>query len=212
VFFTNSSKIVQLPVPGFRTGGFGTNLGQFLIEEGKSATQIAGNVPDASAAGFSVRQVGDANPDFLWSFVGDLTAKRFNVYALAEWQHGGNLINLTEFIYDLGGTTVDCPTACTQRLASFGKDTRQFIQSATYFKLRDVTVSYTLPVAAAQWTGARDARISLSGRNLLVITGSGYTGMDPEVSNFGNQPVARNIEVAQYPRSRSFWLTVSVGF
>lgn len=212
VFFTNSSKIVQLPVPAFRTGGFGTNLGQFLIEEGKSATQIAGNVPDTSAAGFSVRQVGDANPDFLWSFVGDLTAKRFNVYALAEWQHGGNLINLTEFIYDLGGTTVDCPTACTQRLAAFGKDTRQFIQSATYFKLREVTVSYTLPVAAAQWTGARDARISLSGRNLLVITGSGYTGMDPEVSNFGNQPVARNIEVAQYPRSRSFWLTVTVGF
>ena len=212
VFFTNSSRIVDLPVPGFRTGGFGTNLGQFFIEEGKSATQIYGNVPDASPAGFTARQVGDANPDFLWSFVGDLTAKRFNVYALAEWQHGGDLINLTEFIWDLGGTTVDCPVACGQRLAAFGKDTRQFIQSATYFKLREVTVSYTLPVAAAAWTGARDARLILSGRNLLVITGSGYTGMDPEVSNFGNQPVARNIEVAQYPRSRSFWLTVSVGF
>jgi len=212
VFFTNSSRIVDLPVPGFRTGGFGTNLGQFFIEEGKSATQIIGNVPDTSAAGFSARQVGDANPDFLWSFVEDLTIKRVNVYALAEWQHGGDLINLTEFIYDLGGTTVDCPVACGQRLSLFGRDTRQFIQSATYFKLRDVTVSYTLPVAAAGWTGAREARVSLSGRNLLVVTGSGYTGMDPEVSNFGNQPVARNIEVAQFPRSRSFWLTVTVGF
>ena len=48
--------------------------------------------------------------------------------------------------------------------------------------------------------------------NLIVITGSNYTGMDPEVSNFGIQPIARNIEVAQYPRSRSFWFTLSVGF
>jgi TonB-linked SusC/RagA family outer membrane protein len=212
IFFSNASKIVELPVPAFRTGGFGTNLGQFLIEQGKSATQIVGNVPDASPAGFSVQPIGDANPDFLWSFVGDLTVNRFSLYALAEWQHGGELVNLTEFIYDLGGTTVDCPTACGQRLAAFGKDTRQFIQSATYFKLREVTLGYTLPASAYSWTGARDARVSVSGRNLLVVTGDKYTGMDPEVSNFGNQPVARNIEVAQYPRSRSFWFTLSVGF
>ena len=53
-------------------------------------------------------------------------------------------------------------------------------------------------------------RLSLSGRNLIVITP--YTGMDPEVSNFGNQPVQRNIDVAPYPRSRSFWFTISAGF
>jgi len=213
-FFSNSSKLLELPanVPPFRTGGFGTNLGQFFIEPGQTATQIWGNVPDTSLAGFHVQPIGDANPDFLWSFVSDLTMKRFNLYALAEWQRGGNILNLTKLIWDLGGTTADCPVACTQRLAVFGTDTRQFIESATYFKLREVTLSYTLPTSAVQWTGGRDARVSVSGRNLLVATGSNYTGMDPEVSNFGNQPVARNIEVAQYPRSRSFWFTVSVGF
>jgi hypothetical protein len=36
--------------------------------------------------------------------------------------------------------------------------------------------------------------------------------MDPEVSNFGNQPVQRNIDVAPYPRSRSFWFSISAGF
>ncbi len=216
IFFSNSSKIVELPGPAFPltspSGGFGTNLGQYFIEEGQSATQIYGNVPDNSPAGFHAERIGDANPDFLWSFVGDLTVRRFNLYALAEWQHGGDLINLTKLIWDFGGTSLDCPTVCGQRLAGFGKDTRAWLESAAYFKLRELTVSYTLPVRAYEWTGARDARVSVSGRNLVVVTGDNYTGMDPEVSNFGNQPVARNIEVAPYPRSRSFWFTLSVGF
>ena len=215
-FFSNSSKLVELPatVPPFRTGGFGTNLGQFFIAPGQTATQIWGNVPDTSlgGTGFHVEQIGDANPDFLWSFGGDLTVKRFNLNALAEWQHGGNILQLTKLIWDLGGTTADCPTACTERLNVFGRDTRQFIESATYFKLRELTLSYTLPTSVVAWAGGRDGRLSVTGRNLIVVTGSNYTGMDPEVSNFGNQPVARNIEVAQYPRSRSFWFTLSVGF
>jgi len=216
IFFSNSAKIVELPVPGFAltspSGGFGTNLGQYFIEQGGSATAIWGNVPDNSLQGSHAERIGDANPDFLWSFVSDLTVRRFNLYALAEWQHGGDLINLTKLIWDFGGTSPDCPTACGQRLVLFRKDTRKWMESATYFKLREVTLSYTLPVSAYQWTGARNAQVSVSGRNLLVVTGDTYTGMDPEVSNFGNQAVARNIEVAQYPRSRSFWFTVSVGF
>ena len=116
---------------------------------------------------------------------------------------------MTTFIYDLGGTTPDCPTACLARRAG---GTPSYIESATYFKLREITLSYTLPTAFVTWTGARDGRVSVSGRNLIVVTGRNYTGMDPEVSNFGIQPVARNIEVAQYPRSRTFWFTVSVGF
>ncbi|MEO8576449.1 MAG: hypothetical protein ABI556_07110, partial [Gemmatimonadales bacterium] len=58
--------------------------------------------------------------------------------------------------------------------------------------------------------GVRRAQLSVSGRNLLTFTD--YTGLDPEVSNFGNQPIARNIDVAPFPPSRSFWLTLNLGF
>jgi TonB-dependent starch-binding outer membrane protein SusC len=56
----------------------------------------------------------------------------------------------------------------------------------------------------------RDASISLSGRNLLTWTD--YTGLDPEVSNFGTQQIARGVDVAPFPPSRSFWLTFNLGF
>jgi hypothetical protein len=52
--------------------------------------------------------------------------------------------------------------------------------------------------------------VSVSGRNLFTDTP--YSGIDPEVSNFGNQPIARNIDVTPFPPSRSFWFAVDVGF
>ena len=52
--------------------------------------------------------------------------------------------------------------------------------------------------------------IELSGRNLFTWTN--YEGLDPEVSNFGNQNVARNQDVAPFPPSRSYFLSLNVNF
>jgi hypothetical protein len=56
---------------------------------------------------------------------------------------------------------------------------------------------------------ASSARISLSGRNLFII--SGYNGFDPEVNNGGNF-VARFVDLAPFPPSRQFFLSVDLGF
>ncbi len=80
-------------------------------------------------------------------------------------------------------------------------------------KLRELSLSYQRSAAAtsALFRGsARSVRLELAGRNLLTSTS--YRGLDPEVSNFGNQAIARNIDVAPYPPSRSFFFTIDVGF
>jgi TonB-linked SusC/RagA family outer membrane protein len=220
-FFSTRSKIVDLPVPSFRVGGFGTALGAFQIEKGASATQIVGNdsLPDGSAV---VRKIGDANPDFTMSFVNDLKFGSFRFYGLLDWQKGGSIINLTKFLYDLGQNTADYAdpitvggketTAGAQRLAVFGHQTAVYVEDASFLKLRELTLSYDLPSAMVSRLvrGLQTAQLSLSGRNLLTFTD--YTGLDPEVSNFGNQPISRNIDVAPFPPSRSFWFSVSLGF
>jgi hypothetical protein len=87
-----------------------------------------------------------------------------------------------------------------------------YVEDASFAKLREVTLSYDLPNRYLGRLGGRvsTAQVSLSGRNLLTWTN--YTGLDPEVSNFGNQNIARNIDVAPFPPSRSFWFGVQVGF
>ncbi|HET7426366.1 MAG TPA: hypothetical protein VFJ50_04955, partial [Gemmatimonadales bacterium] len=91
--------------------------------------------------------------------------------------------------------------------------TDAYVQSGTYVKLREANLSYNLPdriVSSIFGRSIRTARLSLTGRNLLRFTP--YRGLDPEVSNFGRQAIVRNIDVAPFPPSRSFFFSVELGF
>ena len=203
-FFTNQTKILELPVPAFQVGGFGTALGAFQIEEGKSVTQIIGQEG----------LVGDANPDFQAAFSVDATYKSFGFGMLWDWKQGGDVINLTEFLFDAFGNSVDWNSGAQQRRDDFANGfTKPYVQDASYVKMRELAVFYDLPRSMTQRMFGSDvatARITLSGRNLIRITD--FRGMDPEVSNFGNQAVARNIDVAPFPPNRSVFLTIGLAF
>ena len=203
-FFKNSSVITQLSVPTFQTGGFALALGTYQIEEDSSATQIFG----------TEGKVGDATPDFQMSFSSDLDYKRFTLGFLLDWKQGGDIINLTEFLYDAGQNSVDYETGGVARQDLFNEgNTSVYVQDGTYLKLREVTLAYNLPAKFTRGllgSGVRYARLALSGRNLLRFTG--YRGLDPEVSNFGNQAIVRNIDVAPFPPSRSFFFSIDLGF
>jgi TonB-linked SusC/RagA family outer membrane protein len=211
-FFANRSKVISLPVPAFQVGGFGTSLGAFEIRPGHSVTQIVGTPVDPGTGLPTV--VGDANPDFQMAFGSDLEYHRWNVSFLFDWKKGGDVINLTELLFDLFGNSADYHGAAQQRLADFGAGkTQPYVQDASYLKLRELSLSYHIPASTtASMFGSRvrDARITLSGRNLIRITN--FRGMDPEVSNFGNQAVARNIDVAPFPPSRSFFVAIDLDF
>jgi TonB-linked SusC/RagA family outer membrane protein len=206
-FFANRSKITRLTVPTFQTGGFALSLGTYQLEQDSSATQIFG----------SEGKVGDANPDFQMSFSNDIDFHRFTLGFLFDWKKGGDIINLTEFLYDAGQNSKDfltAPGGGAQRIARFGQGfTQPYVQDGSYLKLREVNLSYNLPdgvTSALFGRSIRTARVSVTGRNLLRITP--YRGLDPEVSNFGNQAIVRNIDVAPFPPSRSFFFSVDLGF
>jgi TonB-linked SusC/RagA family outer membrane protein len=203
-FSRNVSKVTRLTVPTFQTGGFGTSLGAFQIEQDSSATQIIG----------TEGKVGDAAPDFQMSFSNDLQYRRFSLGFLWDWKQGGDIVNLTEFLYDAGQNSKDYVTAGAQRQADFGNGlTKTYVQDGSYLKLRELTLAYNIPEGTVRGLfgpSVRYARLSLSGRNLLRFTG--YRGLDPEVSNFGNQAIVRNIDVAPFPPVRSYYFAVDLGF
>jgi outer membrane receptor protein involved in Fe transport len=212
-FAANRGVVTKLPVPAFNAGGFGTGLGAFRIEEGKSITQIIGNKGFNADGSPNVVALGDTEPDFRMSFVNDFRIKWFRLHTMLEWQKGGNVINLTRFLYDLSRNSPDV-AASEARVKAFTEDnlTATYIEDASFVKLREVTLSFDVPYDWIRHTdpAISSMRFSLSGRNLLTWTR--YSGLDPEVSNFGNQAVARNIDVAPFPPSRSFWGSVEVSF
>lgn len=107
-------------------------------------------------------------------------------------------------------TGEECSPDCSgaERLAAFSNGfSAPYTQRASFLKARDISLTYTVPSDAVSrlFGGFFDGlRIRASARNLFTV--SDYRGLDPEVSNFGNQQVGRSIDVAPFPPSRSFWL------
>jgi TonB-dependent starch-binding outer membrane protein SusC len=203
----NRSMITSLPdnVPTFdiTVAGFGAGLGAFRIEEEKSATQIV------APRGGMITAVGNGEPDFRVGWLNVVSTGDFTFAGLLDWQQGSDVINLTRFLYDGGGNSPDIEAAGERRTARRAGN-YPYVEDASFVKLRELSVTYNLPKRlAAQLGPLKTLQVSLAGRNLATFTN--YSGLDPEVSNFGGQPIGRNYDVAPYPPSRSFWLSVSAG-
>jgi TonB-dependent starch-binding outer membrane protein SusC len=228
----NRTKMLSLPddVTAFNDprSGFGTGLGAVRVEEGKSLTQI---VTDYNGDNM-LDVVGDTEPDFRIGFSNNFAFGDFGLSTLLDWQYGSDAVNLTRLLYDFGQVTEDfCSPRCARdgdpvdgdgdlipigagekRLAAFNSnDARPYIEDASFVKLREVSLFYNVPKTLLADMGLLSSmRLSVSGRNLLTITD--YSGLDPEVSNFGNQAIGRNYDVAPYPPSRSFWFSAEASF
>ncbi len=206
-FFRTTSEVTELDVDPFTTGGFALSLGQFEIAKDKSPTTIVG----LDANGNKV-DIGDENPDFQMSFNNNVTFLRnLELSFLWDWKKGGDVINLGRFLTDLGGTSDDLDTAEGQARAG-GAATSRYVESGTYLKLRELSLSYSVPgntVKRAFGGQISYVRLGLAARNLIVITD--YQGYDPEVSQFGNLAIGRSVDTLPFPSSRSFYFNIAFG-
>jgi TonB-linked SusC/RagA family outer membrane protein len=209
-FSKNVGKITELPddVQPFTVPIFGFGFGETRIEEGKSPTQIIGTDENANLV-----KMGDAMPDFNVGFSNDFSWKRLRLSTLVDWQQGGDLVNLTLFLYDAFDLTEDVEAGRARQTVANTGSARAYIEDGGYVKLREVALSFDVPeplVARLFGGTARTLRLEFSGRNLYTWTD--YRGIDPEVSNFGNQNITRYADVGPFPPARSFFFTVDVGF
>jgi TonB-dependent starch-binding outer membrane protein SusC len=194
--------------------GFG-NLGRTRIEEGRSITQIVGfGLNDDGTRGTTLVELGNTAPDFRMGFVNDVTFGPLTMSAVVDWQKGGNVINLTSYLMDDGRTSADwgTPSWAARYQGYRSGSIEPYIEDASFVKLREVSANVDVPqqYVDALGLGSRYLRVGLVGRNLLMFTD--YSGLDPEVANFGAAAVRNNLDIGPYPPTRSFFFNVSVGF
>lgn len=209
-FYTYEQEITHLDTDPFNTGGFADFLGSYRIEEGWSPTSIIGANRDADG---NYIKLGDETPDFQIGWTNDIRYGQWGLSWLLDIKEGGDVINLTKLLTDLGATSVDYDTAADTRPAPWvSGDTRPWIEDGSYVKLREVKLSYGLGASALKkLAGGKFTHVdfSLMGRNLKTWTD--YTSYDPEVSNFGSVAIGRSVEVTPFPTSKSWYFNVSVG-
>jgi len=86
------------------------------------------------------------------------------------------------------------------------------ILDKTFVKLREATLSYTLPASVAKRVGAQRAMISIYGRNLYTWLPKRNQTIDPEVSNQGIDLASEFGEFRTSPPLRYFGASLKVSF
>jgi hypothetical protein len=213
--------VTELTVDPYNFGGFATFLGTYRIQEGWSPTTIIGS--EMEADGVNHQKLGNENPDYRLSFRNSFSFGPLSLSFLIDHKAGGHAINLANLIYDLGGTTVDYDngnldldgdgTAAgngTERLTVLGGITAPYVESTTYTALRDLSLTYTLPGSLTEGYGLSNVQLGLALRNWWMS--SDYSGLSPEVSQFGNEAVGGSVDTNPFPLSKSTYLTLSMGF
>ncbi len=84
--------------------------------------------------------------------------------------------------------------------------------SRSYFKVREITLSYALPKQLFSRTSITGVEVSLIGRNLFMWTGANNRYVDPEISNYGNDLDSELGEFSASPSLRNIGGSVKVTF
>ncbi|HET7898001.1 MAG TPA: SusC/RagA family TonB-linked outer membrane protein, partial [Flavisolibacter sp.] len=136
--------------------------------------------------------VGNAYPKFTMSWNNSLVYRGLNLTFQWDWSHGNSVYNLTrQWMYrDRLHKDFDVPVTINGQTGAFVnyynslynsvQRTGYFVEDASFFRLREVTLSYPLHnLVKAKWIS--NLTLMVSGRNLLTFTN--YTGLDPEATS-----------------------------
>ena len=203
---------------GLKFLGVDPGTGSSIFEDvnGDGAITIAGDS----------KVIGDAQPDFIGGFTNRLSYKGFSLDVFFQFVQGVDLFNNTQqFSVNPGNTfgmskemlrrwrnpgdITDIPKAVTSPGLD-GSDNSRFVSSGDYLRLKNVSLAYDFPSSLISKLKLRSARIYVTGQNLLTFTG--YSGADPEISVFANSSTAAGTDFLTQPQNKMYTVGINIGF
>lgn len=170
--------------------------------------------------------LGGSNPKINGGFGIDFTYGRWKLQTMFNFRLGGNIVNLARMNAENMRTNNNQCTSVNHRWRKNGQVTEipramnasvgtsynalisdRYVEPGDYLRFNYMQLSYSFDPKKIQKYGLSNLRLSASANNLIFWTK--YSGVDPEHNQSGYSPCYDN---AQTPRSRSFNVSLSVGF
>ena len=175
--------------------------------------------------------IGNNQPDFIWGINNDFQYKNIDFSFQVGGQVGGEIYNAHarrsifnhegrnyfELLENRWRSEEEPGDGYHYKLSvDIGGMEKQpsdyWLVSATYFRLRDVTLGYTLPTNYAQSIGVSSTRIYFNGVNLFNWQKAKTIG-DPENTSGSNADAAvSGVQFNSYPTATTFSLGINVNF
>lgn len=177
---------------------------------------------DGKLTSSDLTYIGDPNPTFTYGLTNTFTYKGLNLSVLIQGSYGNDIFNSSKGdivgMYDCRNQSVDVlrrwrkPGDVTD-IPKIGWNVQPstfFIEDGSYIRLKDVSLSYNFSGNFLKKLGVTRLQPYFTARNLLTITK--YSGMDPEVNQFGNRGAIQGIDWGTYPHSKIYTIGINVEF
>lgn len=166
-------------------------------------------------------QIGDPNPDFYGHLSTRLGIKNFTLSATFTYSVGGDIYNYERMLLESGSRFMNQSLAMTNHWMVEGQETDiprvafedphqnarfsdRWIEDGSYMRLKNVTLSYKIPVHSTYLQGLT---VWGSANNLFTLTK--YLGADPEFVS-GSNVLLRGIDRGLAPQSANFSLGLKI--
>lgn len=166
--------------------------------------------------------IGNPNPDFTFGITNNFSYKNINLSIFLQGSYGNDIYNAsrmeTEGMYNANNQT----TAVLDRWKIPGqitntpkarfdmKNSTYFVEDGSYLRVKSISLSYNIKSNFLTKIGVSRLQPYFTANNLLTWTN--YSGMDPEVNQWGNSGAIQGIDWGTYPHSKSYVLGVNLEF
>jgi TonB-linked SusC/RagA family outer membrane protein len=181
-------------------------------------------------------KVGNALPDWLGGLTNTITWKGLRLSGLLEWKHGGDIYDLSlrnsirngnikmterrhEEVIFKGVTADGQPNTKAVEIEGenfyrselrFPSASEVLLQDGSWLRVRNVSLSYSLPKSILARLPFTALAVNLTGNNLYLNTP--YRGYDPEASQFGAGSNAFGFAGLTTPGIRNYTVGLNVTF
>ena len=171
--------------------------------------------------------IGNPLPDFTLNLLNDFSYAGFELNVFFQGVFGNEILNLirrdTEGQAGLNNqsaavknrwTTLNTVTDVPRSTGSDPNDNRRistrFIEDGSFIRLKNISLAYNVPKSWLLNARIQQLRIYASAQN--IYTWTNYTGYDPEVGSYNQNPLINGVENGRYPISSSYTMGVNVTF
>lgn len=166
--------------------------------------------------------LGDPNPDFTYGFNTSITYKDFTLSAQFHGSVGNEVVNAnkldnTNTYYDYNllkeayfdAWRPEKPSTTYPRLGvPLSELTDRLVEDGSFLRLGSLSFTWNVPMKKVKFINALS--LTLTGRNLFTITN--YSGYNPDINSFSNDPMRIGIDYGSAPITRSYSCTLNFTF
>ncbi|WP_281310067.1 SusC/RagA family TonB-linked outer membrane protein [Flavobacterium flavigenum] len=177
--------------------------------------------------------IGDAIPDFTYSFTNNFKYKNLSLSVVLTGSQGNQIYNFTRHYIDgiYPGFGDRFGNVSTQALDAFepgtnentdvpritlndpngnGRISNRFVEDGSYLRIQNVSLSYDLPDRMFENTILTKVRLYVNVQNLYTFTK--YSGFDPALGNLDQNITLSGIDLGRYPVPRVTSAGVNIEF